>query len=756
MKRFKQFQKSLAYRLILAVGLTILTTVLLFAYFIIKYEKKKAMESISAEANRLSNTILLGTHYAMMLNSRDDINHIIKNIGKQEEIENIRIFNKAGEIHFSNIPKEVGSVTNIKDEACFVCHKVDPPLEHLALNQRKRIIHSGQGYRLMGIISPIFNEPGCFQSCHFHTADKKVLGALDVVVSLKKTDHQIAFYEKGLTIFTVCIFFICSSIIIIFVLRFVSQPIQKLIQGTRQISTGTYGRIDGILDGEIGQLSKAINQMAEQIEIKQQVLNKQRREYQRLFEAVPCLITVQNKEFELLQYNSEFKERFHPEKGNLCYQVYKNRSEPCDPCPVMETFTDGKPHHSEQSGITKTGETSYWTLRTAPITDHDGEVMAVMEISVDITRIRSLEKEVWKSEEKYRAIFNHIPNPLFVLEKDSLVIIDCNSSAESIYGYTNGELLNQPFEAFFDPEYKDMHIERIKECKPISKVRQLGKNKKILFVDIHVSMSEYLDDKVLLVNATDITENLIAEQQLIQASKMATLGEMATGIAHELNQPLSVIKSASNYIMRKTKENEAIPNDIMNTMTEEIDGQVNRASKIINHMREFGRKSDAIRERAQVNRALIKAFDIFREQLKLRQIEVVQDLDETLPMILADENRLEQVFINLLINARDAIEERFENSLEKNHIPKKIFLTTKLAGKWVVIEIEDTGTGIPPAVADKIFDPFFTTKETGKGTGLGLSIGYGIVKDYGGTITVNKGRDAGASFVIRFPCITDV
>ena len=174
MKRFKLFQKSLAYRLILAVGVTILATVLMFAYIIIKYEKKKAMDGISAEANRLSNTILLGTHYAMMLNSRDYINHIITNIAEQEEIENIRIFNKAGKIHFSNVSKEVGVVTNIKDEACFVCHKVEPPLEQLALDQRKRIIKSSRGYRLMGIISPIFNKPGCSQNCHFHPADKKV------------------------------------------------------------------------------------------------------------------------------------------------------------------------------------------------------------------------------------------------------------------------------------------------------------------------------------------------------------------------------------------------------------------------------------------------------------------------------------------------------------------------------------------------------------------------------------------------------
>jgi len=385
----------------------------------------------------------------------------------------------------------------------------------------------------------------------------------------------------------------------------------------------------------LGLPDRELRQLAEEIEVKEQVLNEQRREYQQLFESVPCLITVQNEALELLQFNRAFEELFHPKIGDLCYHAYKNRSEPCDNCPVMETFRDGKSHNSEQSGVTKTGQACYWTLRTAPITGSDGRVKAVMEIAVDIT------------------------------------------------------------------------------------------------------------------------EQIIAEQQLVQAGKMATLGEMATGVAHELHQPLSVIKSASNYLMRKVKANEPISDEIMTTMTEEIDGQVNRAEKIINHMREFGRKSNAGKKKANVNRALVKAFDIFREQLGLRQIEVVQNLDHDLPMILADENRLEQVFINLLINARDAIEERFEQKDRTADFAKQIFLTTRVSDKWVVIEIEDTGTGIPPAVADKIFDPFFTTKEVGKGTGLGLSIGYGIIKDYDGTITVGRGRANGALFTIHFPFLSD-
>jgi histidine kinase len=164
-----------------------------------------------------------------------------------------------------------------------------------------------------------------------------------------------------------------------------------------------------------------------------------------------------------------------------------------------------------------------------------------------------------------------------------------------------------------------------------------------------VSPSDYLGRPALLVSISDVTKRLLGEQQLIQASKMATLGEMATGIAHELNQPLTVMKTASNYLIKKINRGEQIKDDILRTMSEEIDRHVDRASKIINHLREFGRKSDLrIRTTSMSTRLLEKAVEMFSQQLKLRGIEVIWDLEDDLPHILGDINRLEQVFINLL------------------------------------------------------------------------------------------------------------
>jgi len=183
-----------------------------------------------------------------------------------------------------------------------------------------------------------------------------------------------------------------------------------------------------------------------------------------------------------------------------------------------------------------------------------------------------------------------------------------------------------------------------------------------------------------------------------------------------------------------------------------ICGSLAGSPRIINHMREFGRQSEVKKEKVQVNEPLNKALEIFSQQLMLRDITVTKELGENLPPVLGNANRLEQVFINLLINARDAIEDRWQRE-EHGKADKRIMLKTSLKGKQVLIEVADTGAGVPKAIETKIFEPFFTTKKVGEGTGLGLSISYGIIQEYEGTIRAVSGKHGGAGFVITFPVV---
>jgi len=751
-KFIRDLRHSLVTNLIVIVGLTLLASIATWAYFSVTYQKERLKGEVAVGSDRLSNTIKLGTHYAMMLNSRDDINQIINNIGRQKEIKNIRIYNKGGQIKFSNRAEELDQGTNIKAEACDICHRAEPPLVSVDLKQRTRIFSSPDGFRQIGIISPIYNEPGCSTSdCHFHPEDKKILGALDVVVSLEDLDREIVFFEKGLFGLALTMFLITSAIIFILVFRFVKQPVNRLMEGTRRIHQGDYSsKIDIPGNNEVGQLARVINQMSQEIGQKQSELNRQRDEYQTLFEMVPCFITVQDRDYKLMRYNRKFAESFDPHEGDYCYRVYKGREEKCVVCPVERTFEDGFSHTSEETGVGKDGNPTHWLVQTSPIRNSEGEIVAAMEMNLDITARKLLEEKLEKSEKKYHAIFNNIPNPVFVLDRDTLEILDCNDSVEAVYGGNKAHMTTRSFLDLFTEEDRGRIARNLKSASIISQVKQHTKDGKTLFANIRISPSVYPGKRVLLVTTSDITKRLEAEQQLIQASKMATLGEMATGVAHELNQPLSVIKTASNFFIRKVRKKEPIKEDILKTMAEEIDSHVDRASKIINHLRQFGRKSDLGLESVQINQIILKAFDIFSQQLKVRGIDTVWALQDDLPQVMVDADRLEQVFINLLINARDAIMDRLEKE-DPQAFDKKIFLRTQSEQNKVIIDVCDTGIGIPPSLVDRIFEPFFTTKEVGKGTGLGLSISYGIIKDFGGNIRVSKNEPQGTCFAISFP-----
>ncbi len=509
-------------------------------------------------------------------------------------------------------------------------------------------------------------------------------------------------------------------------------------------------KIAVVQDDELGQLAKAIEKMGKQIEEKRKKLNKQIDEYQNLFEIVPCIITVQDRNYKLIRYNREFAEKFNPDPGDYCYYAYKGRKEKCDICPVEKTFEDGLTHFSEETGVNKDGEPTHWIVSTSPIKNDEGEIVAAMEMNVDITHRKLLEEKLYKSEKKYFAIFDNIPNPVFVLDMNTLDILDCNESVQTVYGYTKDEIIKRSFLELFADKEKGKYASILQMSSVMNQAKHINKKGEQLFVNIRISPSEYPGRKVLLVTISDITKRLETEQQLIQASKMATLGEMATGVAHELNQPLTVIKTAGSYLMKKVSKHETIDDDILFTMAQEIDIHVDRATKIINHMREFGRKSDITLEQIQVNEVLQRAFEILGQQLKTRGIEVVWDLEPDLPMILADSSRLEQVIINLLLNARDALDEKW-HSPEYDKGEKKIKLNSRSEDKTVVVTISDTGYGIPEAYLDKIFDPFFTTKEVGHGTGLGLSISYGIIQECEGSIQAAHNKNGGTSFIIKFP-----
>jgi C4-dicarboxylate-specific signal transduction histidine kinase len=258
------------------------------------------------------------------------------------------------------------------------------------------------------------------------------------------------------------------------------------------------------------------------------------------------------------------------------------------------------------------------------------------------------------------------------------------------------------------------------------------------FGDIIAWVNTMLDTMELHEN-----ERKASSAKIIQASKLATLGEMATSVAHELNQPLNVIRMAADNCRRKVSTGTADTEYLYGKLCR-IEQQTVRAAAIIDHMRMFGRKAEEDPAPVDPRKVVTNSLNLMGEQLRLAGIELVTELAEDCPFVLGHTIQLEQVLLNLLTNARDAIVQREGEA--------KITLRVFFDDEGVQICTEDTGGGIPEEILPRIFEPFFTTKEMGKGTGLGLSVGYGIIRDMNGTIVVEN-IDNGARFKILLPSV---
>ncbi|MFZ5915920.1 MAG: ATP-binding protein [Chloroflexota bacterium] len=225
------------------------------------------------------------------------------------------------------------------------------------------------------------------------------------------------------------------------------------------------------------------------------------------------------------------------------------------------------------------------------------------------------------------------------------------------------------------------------------------------------------------------------QAQLIQSEKLASVGELAAGVAHEINNPLGVILGFTQVILKKIPEDDAFSKPLLSIEREGL-----RCKKIIQGLLDFSRRSTPTFQPVQLNETVQAACELIEHQFSINNVSLVKGFAPNLPQIQADANQLQQVFVNLIINAYHAM-------------PKggQIRVTTRAVGDKVQAIFADTGVGIPPENLKRIFDPFFTTKEVGKGTGLGLSVSYGIIESHGGKIEVESQVGVGTTFVITLP-----
>jgi len=231
------------------------------------------------------------------------------------------------------------------------------------------------------------------------------------------------------------------------------------------------------------------------------------------------------------------------------------------------------------------------------------------------------------------------------------------------------------------------------------------------------------------------------DQQLQMAGRLAAVGELAAGVAHELNNPLAAVQAFAQFLAEREGLDETMRSDV-----ETIYRESQRASRITSNLLSFARKHNPDKSLISINEVIEKSLELHSYRMKVNNIEIVTDLDPDIPMTLADYHQMQQVYTNIIANA--------EQAMTKAHGKGKLLVTTELVGDIIRATFADDGPGVAKENLKRLFDPFFTTKEVGEGTGLGLSICYGIVQEHGGSIYARSGDGAGTTFVVDIPVVS--
>jgi PAS domain S-box-containing protein len=369
-------------------------------------------------------------------------------------------------------------------------------------------------------------------------------------------------------------------------------------------------------------------------------------------------------------------------------------------------------------------------------------------------RLHESSLEQHNSSARFKALMDSAFDAIIVINEHGLVQ-EFNAAAELIFGYKRRDAVGKVLAELIIPHrYREAHGQGLNRFLQTGEGPLIGQLVEIeaLHHDGHEFAVEIAIEKYSFLAGTDraasfvgfirdISERRATASQMIQSSKLATLGEMATSIAHELNQPLNIIRMAAANSRRQIAEG-TFDSRYLNEKLERIEGQTIRAAGIIDHMRIFGREAKEEAELIDLRKVVSNALNLMGEQLRLAGIEVVTELPDACPFILGHTTLMEQMILNLLTNAGDAMTKRDGEA--------KITLRVFEDDEGLNITVEDTGSGIPEDILPRIFEPFYTTKKMGKGAGLGLSVSYGIVRDMDGAILAEN-TDSGAKFTITLP-----
>ncbi|HDM10536.1 MAG TPA: PAS domain S-box protein [Desulfobacteraceae bacterium] len=439
--------------------------------------------------------------------------------------------------------------------------------------------------------------------------------------------------------------------------------------------------------------------------------------------------------------------------GKTCYNVLFHSEEPCNPlgCPFPLLFAEKRAVTIEKQIVHSDGVAAWEEITCEPILGKSGQISHIVATMRDISRFRRVEKKLRKTRDFFEKIIASSVNPIIVADMEGKIIL-MNESARQLFGYPD---LEGPIGIDVDKHYPPgegkgiMKKLRSKDSGGVGKLHYMETmvrdvNGFEIPVEITASIIyENGEEVATMAILQDLRPRIEAEKrlekarmQLIQSEKLASVGRLAAGVAHELNNPLGGILMYAHLLLEDLQEEE----QIKKTLLKVID-QAERCKRIVKGLLDFSRQAEPETKELDINEVLRETLSIVEAQSLFQDIEIRKELGSTLPPIVGDRWQLQQVFMNLALNAAEAMEGKGILTIE-----------TGLEGGSVIIRVKDTGCGIAPENISKIFEPFFSTKsDDNKGTGLGLAVSHGIIATHGGSISVDSVAGKGSTFTIRFP-----
>ena len=475
------------------------------------------------------------------------------------------------------------------------------------------------------------------------------------------------------------------------------------------------------------------------------LINGTGRELRAILDGIGEGMSIIDKDLKIIWANSIIEKWAGPLddiKGRNCYKVYQKRDTPCEDCPAIKTFKNNRIEKARQYGYDTEGNIRYFEFTSAPMADEQGKTTAVVELAVDLTEKIQLEHKLKETKDRLQTIFDNISDGILVIDKN-YSILRVNRGILKMFDKRDfSELIGKKCFAEChknDSVCENCPAEKTFEDGDIRHVTRVchGIGRKRIALDISTFPIKNEKGEVLQVieyykNVTDIVK---LEDQLLYQEKLAGIGELAAGIAHEIRNPLGNITASAQFCLGKYRLSEFARKHLRIILKNS-----ENANRIVGDLLDFAKPTEISFKLAHIGEVIESACNLVKTRCSKQRVRITKRIGRRIPLLPLDEKRLEEAFLNFILNALDAM---------SNGGRLTITAYPDYQNKEVVISFSDTGCGISQETLNKIFNPFFTTKTNG--VGLGLCLAQQVIGYHNGKLNLKSKVECGTEIIVSLP-----